>query len=261
MPVSENDLSRARSLPELLSRSGPVALFLDFDGVLADIAPTPDSVRVDSATISRLQSLNSALGGALAIVSGRDLAALDALLAPLSLAMAGDHGNARRRGDGSTVTLNESAMIAAAALGSDLDELFGDDPRIIVEHKPSAVAVHYRLAPERAEDCIAAVGAAAGMSDELSLVAGKMVVEARAAGASKGAALRGFMEEPPFAGRTPIFVGDDVTDEDGFAAAQQIGGVGIKVGAGDTVARYRIGGTRDVAPVLDAIIRSKGWVN
>jgi trehalose 6-phosphate phosphatase len=238
----------------LLRAAGPIALFLDFDGVIAELAPTPDSVTVEAAMIGRLQSLNSALDGALAIVSGRDLAGLDALLAPLRLAAAGDHGNVRRSGNGQVRLANPAASTAAAAVSAALRDTFGD-PRIIVEHKASAVAVHYRLAPERQRECIVAVQAAIADAPALTLAFGKMVVEARAAGVSKGTAVRAFMQEPPFAGRTPLCVGDDVTDEDGFAAAQELGGAGIKVGPGETVAQFRIGATRDVPALLDALIR------
>ena len=250
-----------RPLPDLLRECGRIALFLDFDGVLADIAPTPDSVEVGSRTITRLQSLNSALDGALAVVSGREIEALDRLLAPLNLAIAGDHGNARRRADGATVLLNGAAIAAAAALYEEMAGRFGDDPRIVVEHKPSAVALHYRLAPERATECIEAMRAAVRLRPELSLIEGKMVVEGRAAGANKGAAIRGFMSEPPFEARTPVFMGDDLTDEEGFAVAQDFGGAGIKVGSGDTAAHYRIGDTADVGAVLDAVIASQRRLN
>jgi trehalose 6-phosphate phosphatase len=261
MSTSTNTIARARTLPELLRQCGPIALFLDFDGVIADIAPTPDSVEVPGSTIARLQSLNSALDGALAVVSGREVDSLDRMLAPLTLAVAGDHGNARRRNDGETVLVNEAAVLAAAALHDDVTERFHDDPRIVVERKPSAVAVHYRMAPERAQECIDVVESVVRATPELSLIQGKMVVEARASGVDKGEAVRGFMGETPFEGRTPLFVGDDVTDEDGFSAVQAMGGAGIKVGDGDTVALFRVGSTRDVVQVLDAVIRSQGWRN
>lgn len=263
MPASSqvSDADADVALPALLDRSGNIALFLDFDGVLAEIAPTPDSVEVTGQTIARLQSLNSALDGALAIVSGRDIAALDGFLAPLSLAVAGDHGNARRGSDGHMVFLNAGAGEAALALHEAMSARFGDDPRVVIEHKPSAVAVHYRLAPERSTECIEALSAGAAEWPQLSIIAGQMVIEARATGANKGVAVRGFMEQPPFTTRTPIFVGDDVTDEDGFIAAQDYGGAGIKVGFGDTAAHYRIGGTGEVGAVLDAILASQRGMN
>jgi trehalose 6-phosphate phosphatase len=258
MSLSAN-MSNPQTLPELLA--GPVALFLDFDGVIAEIAPTPDAVVVEPSTIARLQSLNSALDGALAIVSGRDIEAVDGLVRPLELAVAGDHGNTRRRPDGGLVVGNDEAMTAAAELSHYLLQRFAADPRILVESKPSAVALHYRLAPERSGECEAVLREALPHFPELSAIAGKMVIEARAEGATKGRAVRDFMAEVPFAGRAPLFVGDDVTDEDGFAAAQGLGGVGIKVGGGDTVAAYRIGSTRDVGPLLDTIIRRQGWTH
>jgi trehalose 6-phosphate phosphatase len=212
--------------------------------------------------IARLQTVCSALDGALAVVSGRDVATLDAFLAPLSLALAGDHGNVRRRGNGRTLVMNAAAAAAAAAVAATLRARFAGDSRIVVEAKPSGVAVHYRLAPERAEECRAAVEAAvAAFPEALMLGTGKMVVEARARGAAKGDAVRAFMGEPPFAGRTPVFVGDDVTDEDGFAAAQQLGGIGIKVGPGGTLAHFRIDRTGDVPALLDAVIRHYGGVD
>lgn len=236
-------------------------MFLDFDGVIAELAPTPASVAVPAPMIARLQSVNSALDGALAVISGRDIAGLDALLAPLVLAMAGDHGNVRRRGDGQTIVLNEPAARAAEELYDLLARRFEGDSRIIVEHKASAVAVHYRLAPERAGDCLEAVREAIATTPDLVLGRGNMVVEARARGATKGAAVHGFMGEAPFAGRTPVFIGDDLTDEDGFVAAQELGGMGIKVGDGDTVAQFRIGETAEVPALLDTIVRLKGWDN
>jgi len=258
MPISAQASPAAQSFVDVLQRIPAIALFLDFDGVIAELAPTPDAVVVAPGMLARLQTASSALDGAMAVISGRHVAALDGFLAPLSLAVAGEHGNVRRRGNGQLVLMNPSAAAAAADVAVTLGARFADDPRIIVEAKPSGVAVHYRLAPERADECIAAVKAAVANSPDLLLGVGKMVVEARAAGASKGEAVRAFMSEAPFAGRTPLFVGDDVTDEDGFAAAQELDGIGIKVGEGKTLARFRIGDTADVPALLDAIIQRYG---
>jgi len=251
----------AGSLAELLFRSGPIALFLDFDGVLAEIAPTPEAATVPSGVIARLQTLHSTLDGALAVVTGRAMADVDRFLAPLHLPVAAEHGNMRRSRDGRVAVLNEAAMQDVPELAAELEHAFSADDRIIVERKPSAVAVHYRLAPERAAECFERVNAAVAARSGFSIVAGKMVIEARAAGADKGAAVRGFMQEAPFDGRTPLFIGDDITDEDGFAAAQQLGGTGIKVGPGDTAALYRIPGTRSLPAVLDAVIRSRAFLS
>lgn len=251
----------AGSLAELLCRSGPIALFLDFDGVLAEIAPTPEAVTVAPGIISRLQTIHSALDGAVAVVTGRAMTDVDRFLAPLQLPVAAEHGNMRRSRDGRIDVLNEGAMQDVPELAAELEQAFAPDDRIIVERKPSAVAVHYRLAPERATECFERVNDAVAARPGFSLVAGKMVIEARAAGADKGAAVRGYMQDEPFAGRMPLFIGDDITDEDGFAAAQQLGGAGIKVGPGDTAALYRIPGTSTVPAVLDAVIRSREFLS
>src|SRR5690606_21117099 len=107
-----------------------------------------------------------------------------------------------------------------------------------------------RRAPELGDACHAAITEAVATEDAFSLVAGKMVIEARPKGISKGTALRAFMQEAPFAGRTPVFIGDDTTDEDAFVAAQEMGGIGIKLGAGDTVARLRIANVHSVHALI-----------
>jgi trehalose 6-phosphate phosphatase len=197
----------------------------------------------------------------MAVVTGRAMADVDRFLAPLQLPVAAEHGNMRRSRDGRVAVLNEDAMQDVPRLAAELEQAFGADDRIIVERKPSAVAVHYRLAPERAAECFEQVSAAVAARSGFSIVAGKMVIEARAAGADKGAAVRGYMQDEPFAGRVPLFIGDDQTDEDGFAAAQALGGTGIKVGPGDTVAHYRIPGAANVPAVLDAVIRSREFLS
>jgi trehalose 6-phosphate phosphatase len=255
------DPAAASSLAELLNRFGPIALFLDFDGVLAEIAPTPDSVAVPATMIAQLQTLTSALDGAVAVVTGRAMADIDSHLAPLLLPVAADHGNARRTRDGHVVTLNAGVAALVPDFVAELRAAFANDTRILVEPKPSAVAVHYRSAPERADESVELVTRAASTRPGFSLVAGKMVIEARAAGVDKGSAVSGYMQDAPFLGRTPIFIGDDVTDEDGFAVAQELGGIGIKVGPGDTVAQYRIPATADVPAVLEAIIRSREFLS
>lgn len=257
MTSPTNEPAAASNLAELLHRLGPIALFLDFDGVLAEIAPTPEAVEVSPTVISRLQTLTSALGGALAVITGRGMADVDGFLAPLVLPVAAEHGNLRRSRDGRVTHLDSATADLVPGLADALRQAFADEPRIIVEEKSSAVAVHYRLAPELGDACKEVVALATSTRPGFAVIPGKMVIEARAAGADKGAAVRGYMQDAPFAGRSPLFIGDDVTDEDGFAAAQQLGGVGIKVGPGDTAARYRIPATAHVPALLDAIIRSQ----
>ena len=125
------------------------------------------------------------------------------------------------------------------------------DSRLIVEVKPSAVALHYRLAPERGAECEAIVAGAVENDPTWSVIRGKMVIEARASGVHKGAAVTAYMAEAPFNGRVPVFIGDDITDEDGFAVAEATGGFGIKVGSGPTRASITIPGQEAVLPLLN----------
>jgi len=213
------------------------ALFLDFDGTLVDIAPEPGAVMVPSNLVPTLGALHRYLGGAVAVVSGRPIAEIDQFLAPLRLPAAGVHGAERRGADGTLVRMPPPPLQwveeAARALAAE-------DPRLLLEHKSTSVALHYRQAPEREAQCLQAMQAAVERSAGLALLRGKMVVEAKPAGATKGGAIEAFLREPPFVGRIPVFVGDDVTDEAGFSAVQRLGGLGVKVGEGATVAWQRL---------------------
>lgn len=213
------------------------AVFLDFDGTLVDIAPRPEAVIVPPALVATLEQLHRWLGGALALISGRPIEQIDAYLEPLILPAAGVHGSERRKGDGTLAFLNTHPLELVEAVAMDLAK---GDPRVRVESKRGSIAVHYRQAPEREDECIEAMQRAVEHSPGLTLLRGKMVVEAKPGGASKGAAIEAFMAEPPFAGRTPLFVGDDITDEVGFATVQRMQGLGVKVGEGSTAAWKRI---------------------
>ncbi|GAB4569941.1 MAG: trehalose-phosphatase [Rhizobacter sp.] len=213
------------------------ALFVDFDGTLAEIAPRPDAVALPAGMVQLLATLHTRLGGALAVVSGRPIAQLDAYLAPLSLPAAGLHG-AERRSASAVVT-----RLPAADLGpvvAELQTLAALHTGLLVEPKPGAVALHYRLAPDCEALALQAMQAALQRSPGMVLMHGKMVIEMKPAEASKGRAIEAFMAEPPFAGRRPLFAGDDTTDESGFAVVQAAGGIGIKVGPGPTQARHRL---------------------
>ncbi|HSW19584.1 MAG TPA: trehalose-phosphatase [Ramlibacter sp.] len=213
------------------------ALFLDFDGTLVDIAPQPDAVVVPQGLVETLAHLQQFLGGAVAVISGRSIAQLDAFLRPLRLPIAGVHGAERRRIDGSLALLDTHPLerVEQAA-----QELARDHAGLRIEAKRGSLALHYRNAPQLEALCVAAMQAAVDESPGLALLRGKMVVEAKPGGASKGHAINDFMSEPPFAGRTPVFIGDDVTDEVGFSAVQRRGGLGVKVGEGASVASHRM---------------------
>jgi trehalose 6-phosphate phosphatase len=213
------------------------ALFLDFDGTLVDIAPQPEAVVVPPTLIHTLDSLHQYLGGALALISGRPLEQIDRFLQPLVVPAAGVHGAERRnaKGEISLLPAFPLEVVEAAAL-----RLTQQHPQLRVEIKRGSIALHYRQAPELEATCLDAMQRAVEQSPGLTLLRGKMVVEAKPGGASKGAAIEAFMAEPPFAGRTPVFVGDDITDEVGFATVQRLRGLGVKVGDGSSVAWQRI---------------------
>jgi trehalose 6-phosphate phosphatase len=213
------------------------ALFLDFDGTLVDIAPQPEAVIVPPALLQTLEQLHGYLGGALALISGRPIEQIDEFLRPLVLPAAGVHGTERRGANGEITLANTHPLdvVEQAALA-----LAREHPKLRVEAKRGSIALHYRQAPELEAQCIGAMQHAVENSPGLTLLRGKMVVEAKPGGASKGAAIEAFMAEPPFAGRTPVFVGDDITDEVGFATVQRVRGLGMKVGPGSTVAFARI---------------------
>ncbi|MBC7993739.1 MAG: trehalose-phosphatase [Rhizobacter sp.] len=213
------------------------ALFVDFDGTLVEIAPRPDAVVLPAGMVQLLATLHTRLGGALAVVSGRPIAQLDAFLAPLSLPAAGLHGAERRSASGVVTRLTPADLTQVVA---DLQALAAVHAGLLVEPKPGAVALHYRLAPDCELLAQQVMQAALQRSPGMVLMHGKMVIEMKPAAASKGRAIEAFMAEPPFAGRRPLFAGDDTTDESGFAVVQAAGGIGIKVGPGPTQARHRL---------------------
>ena len=205
--------------PPLLQANA--ALYLDFDGTLAAHAPHPDGVTVHDSLPALLAGLRAQLAGAVALVTGRPLATLDAIVGPPRYAGAGLHGLEWRLESGNTISSGNP--VGASRIVRELRDRFGTDPRLVIEDKGAAVALHYRQAPERAEECIAAMREIV-TGPEFELLRGHAVIEARPRGADKGAALRALAANPPFAGRAPVFVGDDVTDEDGFRVALDLGG-------------------------------------
>jgi trehalose 6-phosphate phosphatase len=213
------------------------ALFLDFDGTLVDLAEQPEGVVVPPTLIDTLRELHTYLGGAVAVISGRPMEQLDEFLAPLRLPMAGVHGAERRAADG---TLSLQTTYALDAVQHAAQALLDQHPALRVELKRGSLALHYRQAPELEDLCVKTMRAAVEASPGLTLMRGKMVVEAKPGGASKGLAIDAFLHEEPFAGRQPVFMGDDFTDEVGFTVVQRRGGMGVKVGAGPSAAWHRV---------------------
>jgi len=230
------------------------ALFLDFDGTMVDLAPQPNAVHVPEPLLTVLQDLQSYLQGAVAVISGRPIAQLDEYLSPLQLPVAGVHGAERRDVHGKLHLLNTHPLDhveeAARALASQ-------HPGLLVENKRGSLALHYRQSPELETLCVATLQQAVQESPGLTLLRGKMVVEAKPGGASKGRAIEDFMAEAPFTGRTPVFIGDDITDEVGFSTVQRLGGLGIKVGEGNTVAWRRLADPAALRRELEAAVAAR----
>ena len=214
------------------------AVFLDVDGTLAPIVPRPEQAAVSPETRAAVAWLIEATGGALAVLSGRDLADLDRMLAPLRPPAAASHGVVRRDGRGN-VRRDEGAAGRLAAAAERMEQFAG--PRdLLIERKAGAVTVHYRNHPDAGDAARALVDEIVAGSQGLRAIHGNMVSEVAVAEANKGHALEAFMAEPPFAGRTPFVAGDDTTDEDAFEAAQRLGGLALKIGEGPSAARLRV---------------------
>jgi trehalose 6-phosphate phosphatase len=247
-------LHKEPARPPRLDRQA--ALFLDVDGTLLEIVLRPELVDVPTGLPALLDRLSRQRGGALALVSGRRLGDIDRLFAPWRGAAAGLHGAERRRADGSLAPSGDNPEDRAAAAALDrlrprLIDMVGRLPGVRLEDKGRTLALHYREAPERAAEIgdLAARLVREG-GDWLRLIVGKMVVELQPRCHGKDRAIAAFMAEPPFGGRLPVFLGDDTTDEDGFAEINRRGGVSIRVGAPNpaTAASYAL---PSVAATLD----------
>ena len=225
------------------------ALFLDFDGTLVDFAPRPDEVRPGPGLVSVLGRASQSLGRALAVVTGRPIGEIDHWLESSIAAVAGIHGAERRSADGRLTSAaappSDEVERARARLAGVADANEGVD----FEDKGYAFALHYRTAPGRRSVCVGAVNDLE--SPAFEVLRGSSLVELRARGVHKGTAIAAFMAEPPFAGRTPVFVGDDATDEDGFRAVNAMGGISVLAGPNrPTDARHHL---PDVGSVV-------GWI-
>lgn len=207
------------------------ALFFDVDGTLLDIAPHPDAVIVPPGLREDLVSLATRLSGALALTSGRTIDRLDQFFAPMILPAAGAHG-AELRFDPDQGDVEAAAPHLPDVVRAALQGIVRDLPGVMLEDKGRAIAVHYRANPEASRELWARItGLLASLAGlDLAVTPGHCVLEVKSAGHDKGTALAAFMRHPRFEGRTPIIVGDDVTDETAFRAANALGGLAISVG-------------------------------
>lgn len=228
------------------------AFFFDLDGTLADFCLRPEDVRIAAQPLADLAALAN-LSGALAVVSGRALSEIDRLIAPLSVPAAGVHGVERRDANG-TVHRLPPEELPPPELAERLERALAPFAGTFVEDKGAALALHYRGAPTHARAVLAIAQAAVVRHPQLRLQPGKFVVELKPARADKGRAITAFLEEAPFAGRTPLFIGDDRTDEAGFAVVNAARGISIKVGPGETCATYRLESVEAVAAWLRDLV-------
>jgi len=235
---SGGDAASGGAMPPELSPEW--ALFLDIDGTLVEIEERPDAVRIDEALKALLRDLFIASGGAVALISGRAVAEIDRMLAPLRLPAAGQHGAERRSADG-TLHHHGPLLDRLHEAAERLSRFAARRKGLIVENKGMSLALHYRLAPRLRKLAEAKMRAlAARLGPDYGLQEGKQVLELKPTGRDKGVAIEEFMQEPPFAGRVPVFIGDDLTDDFGFACVNRLGGHSVKVGPGPSVATWRI---------------------
>ena len=237
------------------------ALFLDIDGTLLELAPTPDAVHVDAGVTALLPALARRLDGAVALITGRAMADADRLFRGLALPIAGQHGLERRSADGS-LHRHLPSLSALERLRGVLSQFAARHDGLFLEDKGATLALHYRQAPQLAalvhQTLRRHMTAALAFESGWRLQPGKSILEIKPDGSDKGTAILEYMTEPPFAGRRPVFVGDDLTDEYGFAAVTSRRGWAVKVGRGPTSAHFRL---RDVSAVrawLAAMVRGEG---
>lgn len=229
-----------------LPRCHETSWFLDIDGTLIDIATTPGGVRIDKELPPLLTRLHSASDGALALITGRTVASADRLFAPLRFPVAGQHGLERRDVSGE-LHRHDIDMQRIAVVRTRVIEWTARYPALLLEDKGLSLAIHFRQAPYLAQavrDFL--TGIAASAQPALHLQPGKMVYELRPSDRNKGTAIREYLAETPFSGRKPLFVGDDLTDENGFAAVNQLHGLTVKVGSGASIAQWRLPDVRSV---------------
>lgn len=227
------------------------ALLLDVDGTLIDFAPTPESVVVPPGMLASLHRIRPALGGALGVISGRVIAQVDRLLGEAPHAVAGEHGGAIRHAPGAPVE-RPALPAPPEAWVETAEQEAAAHPGARVERKARGFVLHYRGAPAAGPGFGAKLRGLVARSPEFELLDGNMAWEVRPRGADKGGAVAALMARAPFAGRLPVFIGDDVTDHDGIRMARAMGGAGLLVA--DVFAD-----PAGVRAWLEQVAKQEGW--
>jgi trehalose 6-phosphate phosphatase len=227
------------------------ALLLDLDGTLLDIAPTPDSVVVEPGLVESLRAVRGYLDNALAVVTGRPIETIDRLLDDAPYAVAGEHGGVVRHAPGGEAERPDLPAPPEIWL-QNAEWLAVAYPGALLERKARGFSLHYRAVPDAGPVFRDALTRMVGESGPFDLLAGHMLWEVRPRGADKGRAVTVLMQRAPFAGRLPLFIGDDVTDEDGMRVAVSLGGGGLRVDAA-------FGSPAGVRAWLRAAAAQGGW--
>lgn len=240
--------------PDNLETSN-LALFLDVDGTLLDIEDHPAGVQADPGLVALLAQLSARLDGALSLISGRPVADIDRIFAPARFAAAGAHGAEMRLHPDDPVSATEWSL--PTPILEEIRAFAAEDPGLLLEEKRGGVSLHYRRAPQLEKDCTEFVHRLLPeIETDFRLIAGKMVFEFAPKAHHKGAAISEMMQRDPFTGRRAVFVGDDVTDEDGFRTANALSGITIRVGGNrDSEAEYSLPDVAAVRGWLEAIDR------
>ena len=244
--IPDSDINGGQELPQV-PEVGSAALFLDFDGTLVELAPRPDAVRLRPGIEGVLCDLDTRMEGRLAIVSGRSLAELERIMPNFGGVIIGSHG-AESRINSVYATAAEGDSTAFRASRDMLRVWVAHYDGVLLEEKPVSCVLHYREAPDREGDCVEILTALAQTMPGFVVRPSKMAVELMPEAVSKKRAVLDLLEG--WGDRTPIAIGDDRTDEDMFGAAESCGGFGIKVGEGETAARFRVAGVSDVHALL-----------
>src|SRR6202140_143673 len=240
-PINTSPDSANEPRPALRSSLAGHALYLDIDGTILDLAPSPEAVEVPVWMVPLLQRLSRKLDGAVAFVSGRPIAAIDLLFRPLSFPAVGVHGGEVRTPNGE-ILVDEQLTAELQAAEPLLREAIGRIRGVQLENKRSVIALHYRNVPERGREVLKVAELIVGsLGSQFSVLMGKCVVEIRPRHLTKGSAMRRLMERVPFRDRIPIFAGDDTTDGDASEVVNALGAISLRTGEGPpTAAKFRL---------------------